>query len=180
MKTEFFYNLLNLLYLSRILKMMVQISAGSIPDSYDIYRYLNLVRYSIFDTRYIRRKCNFVYIFRGYLKRLRHKKVHKKKDYFSNKKMYETLRGKRNPDFFSRKCDFFRRSDLFLSKIRFFFKTYKIRGGGPLLYTTFRKHTKSGVWSLSEFPCFIVYAVRNIPSIFDTMWCKAEFILRTP
>ena len=31
-------------------------SAGSIPDSYDIYRYLNLVRYSIFDTRYFRRK----------------------------------------------------------------------------------------------------------------------------
>ena len=30
--------------------------AGSIPDSYDIYRYLNLVRYSIFDTRYFRRK----------------------------------------------------------------------------------------------------------------------------
>ena len=28
----------------------VQGSAGSIPDSYDIYRYLNLVRYSIFDT----------------------------------------------------------------------------------------------------------------------------------
>ena len=28
----------------------VKISAGSIPDSYDIYRYLNLVRYSIFDT----------------------------------------------------------------------------------------------------------------------------------
>ena len=53
-----------------------EISAGSIPDSYDIYRYLNLVRYSIFDTRYFRRKCNFVYIFRGYLKRLRHKKVH--------------------------------------------------------------------------------------------------------
>ena len=25
-------------------------SAGSIPDSYDIYRYLNLVRYSILDT----------------------------------------------------------------------------------------------------------------------------------
>ena len=30
--------------------MWMQISAGSIPDSYDIYRYLNLVRYSIFDT----------------------------------------------------------------------------------------------------------------------------------
>ena len=50
----------------------VHISAGSIPDSYDIFRYLNLVRYSIFDTRYFRRKCNFVDIFRGYLKRLRH------------------------------------------------------------------------------------------------------------
>ena len=31
-------------------------SAGSIPDSYDIYRHLNLVRYSVFDTRYFRRK----------------------------------------------------------------------------------------------------------------------------
>ena len=28
----------------------VRSSAGSIPDSYDIYRYLNLVRYSIHDT----------------------------------------------------------------------------------------------------------------------------------
>ena len=45
-----------------------------------------------------------------------------------------------------------------------------------MLYTTFRKQTKSGVWSLSEFPCFIVYAARNIPSISDTMWCKARFI----
>ena len=77
---------------------------------------------------------------------------------------------------------------IFLSKIRFFPpqksdffpKTYEIRGGGPLLYTTFRKHTKSGVWSLSKFPCFILYAARNIPSISDTMWCKAGFILRTP
>ena len=34
----------------------VSTGAGSIPDSYDIYRYLNLVRYSIFDTRYFRRK----------------------------------------------------------------------------------------------------------------------------
>ena len=34
----------------------INIRAGSIPDSYDIYRYLNLVRYSIFDTRYFRRK----------------------------------------------------------------------------------------------------------------------------
>ena len=116
-------------------------SAGSIPDSYDIYRYLNLVRYSIFDTRYIGRKCNFVYIFRGYLKRLRHKKKSIKKILFSKKKNYETLRGKRNPEFFSRKCDFFRRSDFFprksdffLSKIRIFSKTYEIRGGSFAIY----------------------------------------------
>ena len=30
--------------------MCVDDSAGSIPDSYDIYRYLNLVRYSTLDT----------------------------------------------------------------------------------------------------------------------------------
>ena len=77
-------------------------SAGSIPDSYDIYRYLNLVRYSIFDTRYFRRKCNFVDIFRGYLKRLRH--VHLL--FFTKLFCYKTFRGKRNPDFFSRKSDF--------------------------------------------------------------------------
>ena len=93
-------------------------SAGSIPDSYDIYRYLNLVRYSIFDTRYFRRKCNFVYIFRGYLKRLRHKKVHKKVDLKNNNN--ETLRGKRNPDFFSSKMRHFFEDPIFFSKIRFF------------------------------------------------------------
>ena len=122
-------------------------SAGSIPDSYDIHRYLNLVRYSIFDTPYFRRKCNFVYIFRGYLKRLRHKKSIKKIQF--KKKNYETLRGKRNPEFFSRKCDFFRwpdfflenpiffienpiffyqKSDFFSRKSDFFPKTYEIRG----------------------------------------------------
>ena len=68
---------------------------------------------------------------------------------------------------------FSRKSDFFLENIR-------NSGFHPCTYTTFRKHTKSGVWSLSEFPCFIVYAARNIPSISDTMWCKAGFILRTP
>ena len=44
-------------YANQILvKGLLQCSAGSIPDSYDIYRYLKLVRYSIFDTRYFRRK----------------------------------------------------------------------------------------------------------------------------
>ena len=33
-----------------ILILSVLSSAGSIPDFYDIYRYLNWVRYSIFDT----------------------------------------------------------------------------------------------------------------------------------
>ena len=135
----FFFLHLNFLHMAT--------SAGSIPDSYDIYRYLNLIRYSIFDTRYFRRTCNFVYIFRGYLKRLRHKKVHTKK-YNLKKKNYYTLRGKRNPEFFfskmrlfskirffSRKSDFcyrkseffYRKSDFFFSKIRFFSKTYEIR-----------------------------------------------------
>ena len=104
---------------------MVACSAGSIPDSYDIYRYLNLVRYSIFDTRYFRRKCNFVYI-------LRHKKVHKKNTIFQKTKMYETLRGKRNPEFFSQKCDFF-------SKIRFFSRK---SGFSSQKSNFFRKHTK--------------------------------------
>ena len=89
--------------------------------------------------------------------------------------MYETLRGKRNPEFFSRKCDFFRRSDFFLEnpiffienpifsprKSDFFSKTYEIRGVVLCYILLFEKHTKSGVWSLSEFPCFIVYAARN-------------------
>ena len=161
-------------------------SAGSIPDSYDIYRYLNLVRYSIFDTRYFRRKCNFVYIFRGYLKRLRHKKCIKKITIFQ-KKNYETLRGKRNPEFFSRKSDFFIKNPnffienpIFFPRKSDFFRKHTKFGGWSFAIYYFSKHTKSGVWSLSEFPCFIVYAARNIPSISDTMWCKAGFILRMP
>ena len=111
------------------------ISAGSIPDSYNIYRYLNLVRYSIFDTRYFRRKCNFVDIFRSYLKRLRH--VHLL--FFKKLFCYETLRGKRNPDFS-------------LENPIFFPKTYKIRGGCPLLYTTFRKHRNPVFGHFPSFP----------------------------
>ena len=99
-------------------------SAGSIPDSYDIYRYLNLVRYSIFDTRYFRRKCNFVDIFRGYLKRLRH--VHLL--FFKKLFCYETFRGKRNPNFFLENPNFFSR------KSDFFSKTYKIRGLSLSIY----------------------------------------------
>ena len=84
--------------------------------------------------------------------------------------------------------NFFRKSNFLKSKIRIFFiknpifflKNIPNSGGCPCTYTTFRKHTKSGIWSLSEFPCFIVYAARNMPSISDTMWCKAGFILRTP
>ena len=165
------------LVINSMFKDVIPASAGSIPDSYDIYRYLNLVRYSIFDTRYFRRKCNFVYIFRGYLKRLDHKK-----------KIMRHCRENEIPNFFLENATFFE-DPIFLSKIRFsplenpnFFENIQNSGGGggPLLYTTFRKHTKSGVWSLSEFPCFIVYAARNIPSISDTMWCKAGFIFRTP
>ena len=108
-----------LIYVGRVLP-----SAGSIPDSYDIYRYLNLVRYSIFDTRYFHRKCNFVDIFRGYLKRLRH--VHLL--FFKKKKIIKHSGKNEIPIFF-------RKSDFFFSKNRFFFlenpiffsKTYEIR-----------------------------------------------------
>ena len=65
-----------------------------------------------------------------------------------------------NPTFFSRKSDFFP-------------KTYKIRGFVLVHILLF----ESGFWSLSEFPCFIVYAARNIPSISDAIWCKPGFIL---
>ena len=117
-------------------------SAGSIPDSYDIYRYLNLVRYSIFDTRYFRRKCNFVDIFRSYLKRLRH--VHLL--FFKKLFCYETFRGKRNPDFFSSKIRFF------FSKIRFFSENIQNSGGCPLPYTTFRKHRNPVFGHFPSFP----------------------------
>ena len=110
-------------------------SAGSIPDSYDIYRYLNLVRYSIFDARYFRRKCNFVDIFRSYLKRLRH--VHLL--FFKKLFCYETFRGKRNPDFYS-------------SKIRFFPENIQNSGGRPLPYTTFRKHRNPVFGHFPSFP----------------------------
>ena len=78
-------------------------------------------------------------IFRGYLKRLRH--VHLL--FFKKLFCYETLWGKRNPDFFPQKSDFFsRKSDFFYRKSEFFIenpiffsqksgsfsKTYKIRG----------------------------------------------------
>ena len=70
------------------------------------------------------------------------------------------------------------KSDFFSPKSDFVLENIRNSGFCPcILYTTFRKHTKSGVWSLSEFPCFIVYAARNIPSISDTMWCIAGFIL---
>ena len=116
-------------------------------------RYLNLVRYSIFDTRYFRRKCNFVYIFRGYLKRLRHKKSIKK--YYLKKKkcmrhcgeneipifFFSKMRLFLRIRFFSRKPDFFFiRNPNFLSKIRFFpskiqffFENIQNSGGGVVL-----------------------------------------------
>ena len=42
------------------------ISAGSIPDCYDIYRYLNLVRYLIFDT-FVVNVISSTYIIQGLL-----------------------------------------------------------------------------------------------------------------
>ena len=96
--------------------------------------------------------------------------------------IYETLWGKRNPDFFLSKIRLFFLENLiffenpiffienpicFFSKILIFFENIRNLGGCPCTYTTFLKHTKSGVWSLSEFPCFIVYAAHNIPSISD-------------
>ena len=126
------------------------ISAGSIPDSYDIYRYLNLVRYSIFDTRYFRRKCNFVYIFRGYLKRLSHKKVHKIILFF-NKKNVGDIAGKTKSRFFLSKMRLFFENPIFFSKIRFFSKTYTIRGV-VLCYILLFENIRNPV--LGHFPSF--------------------------
>ena len=125
----------------------LRVCSGSIPDSYDIYQYLNLVRYSIFDTRYFRRrpKCNFVDICRGYLKQLRH--VHL---LFSKKKFVMKHSGKNeipnvffeNPTFVSKirffpeNPIFFLENPIFFPKIRrknleniiFFPKIYEIQG----------------------------------------------------
>ena len=84
---------------------------------------------------------------------------------FKKKFCYETFRGKRNPecfflenlsDFFSRKSEFFPENTIFFSRIVFLFENIRNSGFRPCIYTTFRKHTESDVWSLSEFPCFIV------------------------
>ena len=126
-------------------------SAGSIPDSYDIYRYLNLVRYSIFDTRYFHRKCNFVDIFRGYLKRLLH--VHLLFFKFFFMKHW----GKRNPKFFLSKIllcfenPIFIENPNFLSKILFFSLKNAI---------FFENIRKSGVLSLYIYYFSKTYEIR--------------------
>ena len=139
--------------------MCIHTSAGSIPDSYDIYRYLNLVRYSIFDTRYFRRKCNFVDIFRGYLKRLRH--IHL---LFFKKKIVMKHSGENEIPIFSRKSDFFSHKSEFVSK------TYEILGV-VLCYILLFENKRNPVFG-------------HFPSFPDTMWCKAMvytwFILCTP
>ena len=127
-------------------------SAGSIPDSYDIYRYLNLVRYSIFDTRYFHRKCNFVYIFRGYLKRLRHKIK-----YYLKKKIMRHCGENEIPNFF-RKCDFF-------SKIRFFYRKSDFSFIENWIFFPqksdfFRKHTEFGGWSFAIYYFSKTYEIR--------------------
>ena len=173
-------------------------SAGSIPDSYDIYRYLNLVRYSIFDTRYFRRKCNFVYIFRGYLKRLRHKKVHTKNTIFQQKIMRHCGENE-IPNFFLENATFFEdpiffsKILFFLSKIRIlsrksdffsrkseFFENIRNSGGVVLCYILLFENIRNPVFG--HFPSFPAssFMPRVLPSISDTMWCKAVFILRTP
>ena len=96
---------------------------------------LVLVRYLIptifidtwiwFDTRYFCRKCNFVDIFRGYLKRLRH--VHLL--FFKKLFCYETLWGKRNPDFFLENLTFFRKSNFFSLENPDLFRKYTKFGG---------------------------------------------------
>ena len=131
-------------------KSRVPSSAGSIPDSYDIYRYLNLVRYSIFDTRYFRRKCNFVDIFRSYLKRLRH--VHLL--FFKKLFCYETFRGKRNPNFFLKNPIFS------LSKIPIFFRKHTQFGGLSLYIYYFSK--------TYEIRCLVTFRV----SLFHRL-CRA-------
>ena len=90
------------------------------------------------------------------MKRLRH--VHLQ--FFKKLFCYETLRGKRNPDFFSRKSDFFldnpifppQKSEFSLENPIFFLKNIRNLGGCPLLYTTFRKHRNPVFGHFPSFP----------------------------
>ena len=92
-----------------------------------------------------------------------------------------------NPISFENPIFLIENPNFFLSQIQFFSLE------NPNL---FRKHTKFGGLSLYkyyfsktyEIRCLVtfrvsllhLYAARNIPSISDTMWCKAGFILRMP
>ena len=153
-----------------------------------MYRYLNLVRYSIFDTRYSILDTFVVNVISSTYSGATWNDCAMSIYYFSKKKILWNIPGKtkcriffENPIFFLANPNSFLANPIFfLENPIFFLENIRNTGGCPLPYTTFRKHTKSGVWSLSEFPCFIVYAARNIPSISDTMWCKPGFILRTP
>ena len=146
-------------------------SVGSIPDSYDIYRYLNLVRYSILDTFVVNvisstysgatwNDCAMsIYYFSKNCFAMKHSRENEIPIFFL-----------KNPIFFLLKIQiFFSKIQNFSLGNQIFFRKHTKFWGCPCLYTTFRKHTKSGVWSLSEVPSFIVYAARNIPSISDTI-----------
>ena len=123
-------------------------------------RYLSIPEFvSILDIRYFRRKCNFVYIFRGYLKRLRHKNVHKKNTIFP-KKNYD-IAGKTKSRFVLSKMRLFFEDPILFSKIWFFLiensdffpKTYEIRGGGVVLcYILLFENIRNPVFG--HFPSF--------------------------
>ena len=121
---------------------MVRTSAGSIPDSYDIYRYLNLVRYSIFDT-FVVNVISSTYSGATWNDCAMSIYYFSKTSFVMKHSRFCFLE---NPIFFLENPILFLENPLFsLQKPILFSKTYEIRGFVLVYYTTFRKHTKSGV-----------------------------------
>ena len=89
---------------------------------------------------------------------------------------------------FSPKIQFFLENPIFFSKIRFFpentiFFQENIRNSGfcrctHTTTTIFLAKCQNSEMSLSEFPCFIVYAARDIPSIYDTFGTRRYLTYR--
>ena len=175
-----------------VLGYMARISAGSIPDSYDIYRYLNLVRYSILDT-FVVNVISSTYS--GATLNDCAMSIY----YFSKNCFVMKHYGENEIPIFLSKIRFFsRKSDIsifvlanphfslenpifFFSKIQFFSKNIQNSEGCPLLYTTFRKHRNPVFGHFPSFPASsFMPRVINIPSISDTLWCTPGFILCTP
>ena len=86
-----------------------------------------------------------------------------------------------NPNFSLENPNFSLENPNFSLENPIFFESIQNLGGCPLPYTTFRKHRNPVFGHFPSFPASsFMPRVINIPSISDTMWCKAGFILRTP